>query len=389
MRKKLILVLLTLLGVVLLSACQGAVDWPGLSTDGDTTYLSNGTYVYAINTNDGTERWHYPFQADQKTLFYANPLATSNGMVVVGSAGVNHELVALQPDQFPSTLPKPVGRVQGILCGIGVATCPDTVQVEAWRFNDAKDRWIASPLELDGKLFAPNADGSIYVLDLANGDLINKITLDGESNQPHRLWSQPVTDGERVFVASLNHTIYAIDATTDKIVWQETLNGAIPGGLVLGSDGMLYVGSFANQLERFDPATGAHEPVLDTKDWIWGTPLVDGDNLYFSDVDGNAYSYNVVDQKLNWEPVQTGSSATASPAFINGKLLLPTESGNVYAVDEQGKISLWFEEPKKGKAYTTPVVSGDRVLVAFLDADYMLLALSEDGRTAWTFPPQQ
>jgi hypothetical protein len=65
---------------------------------------------------------------------------------------------------------------------------------------------------------------------------------------------------------------------------------------------MLYVGSLSKQLERFDPATGAHEPVLDTNGWIWGTPVSEGDNLYFSDIDGYLYSYNTKEQKLNWEP---------------------------------------------------------------------------------------
>jgi hypothetical protein len=35
------------------------------------------------------------------------------------------------------------------------------------------------------------------------------------------------------------------------------------------------------------------------------------------------------------------------------------------------------------------VASDGHVLIAYLEADYFLLALNEDGRQAWTFPAQQ
>lgn len=159
--------------------------------------------------------------------------------------------------------------------------------------------------------FAPNSDGKIYVLDLQDGKSVKQAIkviepFLGSDEQTGRLWAQPVTDGKYIFVTSLDHSVFAIDLGTYKIVWHEDLGGAVPGGMVLGSDGMLYVGSFAKQLEKFDPATGKHEFVLDTMGWIWGTPIADGDNIYFSDVDGYFYSYNTKTGSLNWGTGATG-----------------------------------------------------------------------------------
>ena len=129
---------------------------------------------------------------------------------------------------------------------------------------------MAAPLMVNNKLFAVNADGNLYVLDLQDGQSSKKalqtIELAG------RLWSQPATDGKRVYITSLDHSVFAVDVETYKVLWHEDLGGAIPGSMVLGPDGMLYVGSLASHLEKFDPATGNHQSVLDAENWIWSTP---------------------------------------------------------------------------------------------------------------------
>ena len=198
------------------------------------------------------------------------------------------------------------------------------------------------------------------------------------------LWAQPVSDGGRLYVTSLDRSVIAIDLETYDILWHEDLGGAIPGGIAIGSDGMLYVGSLAKQLEKFDPATGTHETVLDTNGWIWGTPIVDGDTLYFGDTEGYFYSYDVQKAVLNFAPVKLDGVITASPLVAGENVLITTESGDVFAVDGEGKSVLWFDVAE-GKAYTTPLLVNDRVLVAYLESDYYLIALDEEGHQAWTF----
>jgi outer membrane protein assembly factor BamB len=179
--------------------------------------------------------------------------------------------------------------------------------------------------------------------------------------------------------------VFGIDLETYEY-WEEDLGAAIPGSPAIGSDGMLYVGSLAKQLERFDPETGNHQPVLDTKNWVWSTPVVDGDNLYFGDVDGNFYSFNTSTSTLNWS-IQPDGAITASVILQNDHLLLVTESGNVYAIGKDSKV-LWPEEVG-GKIYTTPVTANDLILVAPLETEFYLAALDPNGRQVWTFPQEK
>ncbi len=369
MSKKLLLISMVLLGAVLLSACGGSVrgtTWPGLSADANTAYLADGPVVYAINLKDGSELWHYPAKTNSKQVFYAAPVITSDGLVIVGSAGTDHSLIALNPADIDPETKSPV---------------------PAWTFTEAGDHWVASPLVIGDQLFAPNSDGNLYILDLKDGQSQKKaakkvLMVDPQDpdKKAGRLWSTPATNGQQIFLTSLDHSVFGMDLQTYSY-WHADLAGAIPASPVLGSDDMLYVGSLAAQLDKFDPATGKHEAALTAKYWLWGTPVVDGDNLYFGDLEGNFYSFNTSTGKLNWEPVKPDGPITATPLMVDGNILLATESGSIFEIDKDGHSKLWSQPG--GKIYTTPVIAGDLVLVAPLGADAYLYAYEKDGSSAW------
>jgi len=218
------------------------------------------------------------------------------------------------------------------------------------------------------------------VLDLSDGhstkQALKTVQLSG------RLWSQPVTDGKRIFITSLDHSVFGVDLETYEF-WHQDLAGAIPSAPILGSDGMLYVGTLAAQLEKFDPATGTHESVLalDAKKLIWNTPASDSDTLYFGDLEGNFYSFNISTGKLNGTPVQPDGPITASPLVLGDNVLVATESGSIFEVDKEGRSKLWNQPG--GTIYTNPVLAGDLILVAPLGAKEYLYAYNQDGSPAW------
>jgi outer membrane protein assembly factor BamB len=242
---------------------------------------------------------------------------------------------------------------------------------------------------VDNLLFAPNSDGNLYVLDLNDGQTqkqpVAAIELGGQ------LWAQPVSDGERIFVSSIDHTVSAVDIKTLKVLWQENIEASVPGSPAIGADGMLYVGSLASVLEQFDPAGGDHKSVMDAKNWIWSSPTASGDSLYFGDIDGNFYSYNTAEGSLNWSN-QPGGSITASAFARDDRVVVATETGYIYVIGADGKI-LWSKmipnASGKGNAkiYTTPVVINDLYLAAPMDASFYLVAFDGDGRQVWTFTP--
>ena len=367
MSKKFLVLTIALLASLLLSGCaSGAVrgtTWPGLAASNDVAFLADGSLVYAVSLKDGSELWHYPEKGSSKLLYYSTPVVTPNGLVIVGSAGSDHTLVAINPNDINAQTKTPV---------------------EAWKFTGAKDHWVAAPLVIENRLFAPNSDGNLYVFDLNDGQT-NKQPVKVVELAGH-LWAQPVTNGQLVFVNSLDHSVFAIDKDSYKIVWHEDLGGAIPNSPVLGGDGSLYVGSFNSQLEKFDPANGDHQAVEKTTAWVWGTPSLMEDNLYFGDLNGNFYSFDTKEGKYNWTPVKPNGPITASPLVFNDVILVATESGAIYEVNQEGQSKLWSQPG--GKIYTTPVLASDLVLVSPLGAEAYLYAYDSNGHQAWAFKPQ-
>ena len=363
--KKILYVLVVVLAAASLSSCVGqglTNSWPGLASDGETVYLASGPYLYAINLTDGREIWRYPADSSNSLQFIAQPPIAPDGTIIIGSAGSDHRLVALDPVQL---------------------TAVDNVRtpVEKWSFTQARSSWVAGALVLDDKVFAPNSDGFLYILDLQDGSsLLKSIDLGGA------LWAQPSTDGNLVYVASLDHYLYAIDPNTYEFAWPAIdLGGAVPGTPLVGPDGNIYVGSFDSEVVKVDPASGADTLLTSTQGWVWGGPVSDGENIYFGDLEGNLFAVDSASGNQSWS-IQPDGPVVGSPLVISENIVFATESGSVYAVNGVGEI-VWQREVG-GQIYTTPVASTDRIIVAPIQAEFSLAVLDANGNQAWTFQPE-
>lgn len=362
--KSILFVLVVALAAVLLSGCTGqglTNSWPGLATDGDTVYLASGQYLHAINLADGKEIWRYPADSSNSLQFIAQPVIMPDGTVIIGSAGSDHRLVALDPTT---------------LSGEGIRS-----PAEKWVFSEARSSWVAGALILDDKVFAPNSDGVLYVLNLQNGSPLQKVVLGGA------LWAQPSTDGNLVYVASLDHHLHAVDPNTLELAWPAIdLGGAAPGTPLVGPDGYVYVGSFDSEVVKVDPATGSDTLLTNTQGWVWSGPVTDGETIYFGDLEGYLFAVDSASGSQLWS-IQPDGPVVGSPLVIAENVVFATESGSVYAVNSEGQI-VWQREVG-GQIYTSPVAGTDRIIVAPMQTEFSLTVLdSTNGNQAWTFTPE-
>ena len=352
--KKLILIILFALGALTLSACGGQVsvaNWPGLAADTERAYISSGSHVYAVDLKTGDEVWRYPAEADGKLLFFANPVITQDGQLLIGSEGTNHAFVSINP-------------VTGKDNWVGP-------------FSGAKAPWVASPLVLNDKIYAPNTDGFIYVLDLTGKPAGDPIEIGGA------LWSAPVTDGTILYVSSLDHHIHLINPQENSSAEPVDLGGAAPSSPAVADDGV-YVGSFSSRIE-FISSSGKQEVIAEAPNWIWGTPVLDGETLYYADLNGNIFSYDLASGKQNWGDVQPDGPVVAKLLLVGDQIYVATEAGTLVALDREAKI-VW-EKEVGGRIYTSPVASGDLVLVAPYQAEFALAAYDPDGKQVWDYTP--
>lgn len=366
------LVFVILLAV--LSGCGGGLrheSWPGLLVDGDTIFAANLERVQAFNAETGKLLWSYPDETDKNVRpFYSTPVLAED----YGDNGLL--LVAGYKDQ----------TVYALALGASRAERPDL----AWQHSTAGGQYVGSGVVADGKFIIGNGDGNVYAFDLNNeGNEAWRFTT-GD-----RVWATPVVVEDTVYVASLDHNLYAVDLATGAEQWHLEMGGAIAATPVY-VDGALWVGDFSSTLSQVDLASQSVVWTYEATDWVWATPLLDEATLYFTDVGGHVYALDTGTHDMLWHaPALIEDVLRGQPALsAEGDLLYVAgyEKGIVHALDAATGVEMnWGTvERTPGRLpgdlktddehlYVMPILVGARVKA--LDP--------ETGKAVWVFPPQE
>jgi outer membrane protein assembly factor BamB len=351
--KKYLLLITLLLLSIFISACSSAAyastSWHGLAASTDTAYISAGTQVYALDLNTGSEKWRFPQKPNPKG-FYANPVLTTDGQLLV--PGYDNILYSLDP----------------------------TSGAEKWNFTGATHRLIGSPLVTQDTIYQPSADGNIYVINMT-GNQIRVLETGGP------LWAQPASlpDCGCIYVASMDHSVYSFATSSDRLLWKSPdLGGAMVGTPAVSSDGALYVGTFGDEMIALNAKDGSILWRFSTQDWVWSGPVLANNVLYFGDLSGYFYALNAKDGTSLWR-IQPQNSILDKPVLLEDKIYLTTEGDSLFIINTNGDIVT--SRVIGGLIYSSPVISGETILVAPTNFDSLLVALNLDANQKWTFTP--
>ena len=360
MKNKLLFVILALIALSLtLSACAGgsrvmASGWPGITTDEETAYVAFNQHVYAINLTNGMEKWRYPTEPDNKITFYAPPSLTEDGQVIVG--GYDNVLYSLNAQN---------GQMN-------------------WTFNEATDRFIGSALVAGEMIFAPSSDDSLYALNINGQTAWTQPFLAENSN-----WSKPTADSncECVYLASMDHSVYAIDPANGQQIWRsEQLGGATVGTPAVSEDGQLYIGTFTNELVAINASDGNILWRFPTDGWVWASPVLEGSILYFGDIEGDFYAVDRETGTQLWN-VKANGDIVGKPLVTEDGIYFTTDAGSLYALTLEGGTR-WTKE-FEATLHSGPVAAGDLILIATDEGGLVLYALDAEGLPKWQFTPSE
>jgi outer membrane protein assembly factor BamB len=355
----------------LLTACGAAplTNWPGITSDGKNIYLADGQFVRIVKvsdgtavttqTADGTVPLLFPAKADGNIVFYGAPAITSDGQLIFGNASTLtnvHTLYSIDPSN---------GSVK-------------------WTFADVGSTWLAGATASGDTIYAANDDGKLYAFDLQGKKRWDAVV------STDALWSSPVTDGKQVYIGTLSHDIIALDPATGKQRWKKTLDTAIIGPPAIGADGNLYVGTLSGNLYAFKAAEGSQLWVAQLQGSIWSTPSLDGTTLYVGTSDGTAGKFYAIDStngRFLRPPLDETGAVIASPLVTKDQVIYVTEDGFIKFLDKKGSPSNNAVKIENAKIYTTPILVGDFILVAPMNAEFALAAYSQKGVQQWKFIP--
>ncbi len=254
-------------------------------------YLASGTAIYGVDLTNGTQKWVFPERQESggfiESLFARGP----NYGILFAPPAIDGEMLV-------------IGNYSKVLYGINITT-----STEMWNFSDAEDRYIGGALIAGDFIFAPNADGNLYILK-RNGQLVKTITTSGP------LWSTPVLNGTVVYLSGLDHYLHAYDLKTLNQLWQTDLSGALVTSPVLDADGNLLVGNISGLFSKVDGKTGKVLDQTTLSGGIWSKPVIQDGKVFIGVQSGDFYALNEKDLKSKPTLINTSSSVIASPVLI-------------------------------------------------------------------------
>ncbi|NCP86695.1 MAG: hypothetical protein CO094_00840 [Anaerolineae bacterium CG_4_9_14_3_um_filter_57_17] len=369
--KRPLLLALFILLAVLLTACGSApaTNWPGLATDGVTLYLAEGQRINAIQLSDGKDvmiasgdkqvPFRFPLDT-QTTAFYAPPAILPNGQMVIGNAS----------------------QSEFSLFWYDLAT---GAQVHA--FDGAKKPWFAGAVVVGEDFFVPAGDGNLY-----------GFTMDGQKRwqfaaSSHALWTTPTSDGITLFLGTLDHQLYAINAETGQQTWKISLDNGVIGSPTL-VNGTLYVGTLSGELYAINAADGVILWQKALTGGIWSAPAlnVDATSLYIGTVNGTAgmfYIVNAATGEIIRSIEETKGSITATPLVLPDQVVYVTDTGSIYWVTPAGDPIRQPVVLENAKLYTAPMLVGDLIIIAPMNYANLLLAFDMNGAQKWAYTPEK
>ena len=358
--KRNLIILLIVLFALTLGACSGrrvvASGWPGITTKEDTVYLSFGPQMYALNLNNGFQKWVYPEEAISGLDFYAAPVfADQDNQLIIAS--YNNKIFSIDPDS-------------------GQKKWEFTVSHD----DNEKSRFVASPLVTNQAIFAASSDNNLYAIDFTGNALWTFKTEDP-------IWASPVWSEscQCIYLASMDHFLYAIDPESGSLLWKsEDLGGPVVSQPAVSDNGLILVSTFVNEIIALDEKSHGVEWRYNTSDWAWASPVIDGEQVYASDLSGTFYALDLNSGDPLWQ-LQPGGAIVSAPLVQDELVYFVTDASSLVVVNREGVVQR--NQPIDGKLYSSPVSEGETILIAPSEAEFYLIALNKSGVQVWGFPP--
>ncbi len=196
-------------------------------------------------------------------------------------------------------------------------------------------------VDLPGQVIAaPTINGDLMYVGFSERNLIaydisdvqnNSITEVWRLETDHGIWASPLLVEGVLYVPCMNHTLYALNAETGELLWSADLQGAITSTPVF-QNGRLYVGTLARKVFEISASDGQILSESATQDWVWGTPALVENTLYVADMAGYVYAFGIGDGGLTqqWSQQVATKGIRATPVVVGDALIVASRDTYVY-----------------------------------------------------------
>ena len=246
------------------------------------------------------------------------------------------------------------------------------------------------PVIAYGRLYLANIAGRFYAIDVQTGKIawkkaFGRITAASPTVGAGVVY-QPLMNSPEQERKTAPGYMVALDAETGDEKWRFKA-GVIESSPLL-VDGVIYFGTFDDNLYALDANTGKKLWSFKTGDDVKGGPAIADGTIYFGSYDGKVYAVNARTGKKRWESAAQGGfrgagNFYATPAVAYGRVFIGNTDGKVYAFGAKGGNLLWSKSTG-GYVYSSAALWNKTVFVGSYDKRlYALDAGTGDVR--WSF----
>ena len=345
--------------------------WAVVGSDG-TVYSSAGQYVYALNPNDGTEKWNY-YRA--YTNFRAPGVITADGNLLVfvnsGSVDEPDNLILLSPVDGTVLSATPISDIR---TDEKFASAAPSIDANGNIYVSSYTEAYSSPIS-NISVRAFNPDLSLkWTKDFPiTGGYSDTYGVDSYSDiyyLPSALSPAISSDSNTVYFANLNGKVYALNSSTGATSWiYSTSDNAIAmySTPSVSSDGTIYATTDGGCLHAINP-TGTMK-WKKCSHFSYGSVSVGADGTIYAMNDG-VTAFNPSDGSTKWESL-TGSDGYSSTPVIasDGTIYYHSyDAIKLFAINSDGTLK-WVRDSGRGQQCSSPVIADDGTVYAASDGD--------------------
>ena len=314
-------------------------DWihstPAIDTNGTVYFGSNDGNLYAMSGQSGEMQWSFQTGGG----IGSNILLGNNNTVFFGTW--DNKVIAVDTSSGSRKWELNVlGEVYGLALGkldiIYFGTYKNSITPELgvsgtffavdcntgeilWEFEVANGIDSIPSVSNDETVYFGSRDGNLYALDGKTGNLKWFFQADGQITS-----GVAIDKEQKIFFGSqYDNKVYSLDGRTGNKIWEFETNGSMKSSPTLGSNGMLYIGSWGKHFLGIDALTGQEKWRFETREIISsagetlsgvntaGAISSDG-TIYIGSQDSYLYALNGQTGTLEWE-FKTGERIDSSP----------------------------------------------------------------------------
>ena len=152
----------------------------------------------------------------------------------------------------------------------------------------------------------------------------------------------------------------------------------------VSNTGLILLSTFDNEVIALDETSHGVVWHFKTSDWAWASPVIDGNQVYISDIAGIFYALELETGNVIWQ-LQPGGGIYAAPLVKDDLIYISTDTSSLVVISRDGVVQR--NQPIEGKLYASPAAAGDTLLLAPSEAEFFLVALNLSGVQIWGYPP--